>query len=225
MLSASPYVRYGIALGFALLLLHFLGPATSPSDCLEYSLFVETSMGRERGCCNAASNYWFRHALDGKHSRAGLGVAIDADPYPARTPAIWPNAPQERGGKLELPGFAAGTGGRPVNIIITHRHDEPGEVGPIERYSDWPNCLLVFEKFYVPLIDLLVSRRTAADDITVDFGEELDEEELDAYIDEDYDSLSWIKPAEERRLAHGFIEWRDHIMNASGRGECAWRYR
>lgn len=31
MLPASPYARYGIAIGFAFLVLHFLGQATSPS--------------------------------------------------------------------------------------------------------------------------------------------------------------------------------------------------
>jgi hypothetical protein len=31
MLPASPYARYGVAIGFALLVLHFLGQATSPS--------------------------------------------------------------------------------------------------------------------------------------------------------------------------------------------------
>lgn len=46
---------------------------------------------------------------------------------------------------------------------------------------------------------------TAADDLPVDFGEELDEAELDAYIDEDYDNLSWIRPSEERRLAREFV--------------------
>ncbi|BGO89877.1 hypothetical protein NBRC10512_005648 [Rhodotorula toruloides] len=179
-------------------------------DCLEYALFVEPSTGREWGCPDgvpcvfqAASNYWFRPALDGKHSQAGLQVAASTDLYPARTPAIWPKAPQERGGKLEQPGFRCWNGW--TADIITHRLDEPGKVGPIERYSDWPKCLLIFEKLYVPLIDLLVPPMTAADDLPVDFGEELDEAELDAYIDEDYDNLSWIRPSEERRLAREFV--------------------
>lgn len=86
-------------------------------DCLEYALFVEPSTGREWGCPDgvpcvfqAASNYWFRPALDGKHSQAGLQVAASTDLYPARTPAIWPKAPQERGGKLEQPGFRCWNG-------------------------------------------------------------------------------------------------------------------
>ncbi|BGP30364.1 hypothetical protein JCM10296v2_002118 [Rhodotorula toruloides] len=151
-------------------------------DCLEYELFVEPSNGSR--------------------------VAASTELYPARTPAIWPKAPQERGGKLEQPGFRCWNGwtaGMFSAHIITHRLDEPGKVGPIKRYSNWPKCLLVFEKLYVPLIDLLVRPMTAADDLPVDFGEELDEAELDAYIDGDYDNLSWIKPAEEQRLAREFV--------------------
>ncbi|BGO97981.1 Proteophosphoglycan ppg4 [Rhodotorula toruloides ATCC 204091] len=179
------------------------------SPVLLYHLYCDPLSGEEWGCCDAwpavfqlASTAWFMPALDGKNSHAGLKLAARPDLQPARQPAMWPKASQEKGGRKEQHKYRCENGW--IADLTTQRLDKPDKPNPDDKRAffakdydpEAPPCLLMVDSLRLPLIDLLIPPLTAKDDVDPLHYEEFPVEE---YIKEYYEEgKEW---AMERTLA------------------------
>ncbi|GAA6056332.1 hypothetical protein NBRC10513_005632 [Rhodotorula toruloides] len=127
-----------------------------------------------------ASSAWFRPALDGKNSAAGLQLAARPDLCPSKRAALTAKVSQEKGGRLVQSNVSC-MNGWSVDLT-TQRLDKPDKMAPDDKRnffwerSDprFPPCYFMLDAIRLPLLDLLVPPFTAKDDLAnpedEDFG-------------------------------------------------------
>ncbi|GAA6054197.1 hypothetical protein JCM3770_002828 [Rhodotorula araucariae] len=115
----------------------------------------------------AASNYWFRPALDGKNSVSGLQLAARPDLQPSRTPAFECEISDEPGGTFEDREYRCANGW--FAHYITTRYDTAEAL-----YADldlgMAPTIFTFKSLRVPLLELFMPPTTAKDDLTGAFA-------------------------------------------------------
>ncbi|BGO89878.1 hypothetical protein NBRC10512_005649 [Rhodotorula toruloides] len=167
------------------------------SPGLLYHLSCDPESGEEWGCCDAwpavfqfASTACFAPAHDGKNSHAGLKLAARPDMHPARQPAMWPQAAQEKGGRKEQHKYRCENGW--IADLTTQRLDKPDKPNPDDKRAFFAKdynpeaspCLLMVDSLRVPLVDLVLPPLTAKDDIEPNYYPDFSVEE---YVKEYYD--------------------------------------
>ncbi|BGP46346.1 hypothetical protein JCM10450v2_002188 [Rhodotorula kratochvilovae] len=126
----------------------------------------------------AASNYWFRPALDGKNSVSGLQLAARPDLQPSRTPALAPEVSDEPGGTLEETEYRCANGW--IAHYLIKRYDEEDD---ILGEKGMATTIFTLKSLRVPLLDLFIPPTTAKDDLTGAF----ERYPLERYLKEQYE--------------------------------------